>query len=203
MLGAAILAGGSSLRMGTNKALLRPHPAAPTLIELVVARLADAGLPHPVLVTNSPGDYAFLGLSCVADAAPGAGPLGGILSALLYSPHSRVLVVACDMPSLNPSLLRFMASVPTCAAAIVPRLSDAAGKLQPEPLHAIYARSCIEPIRKHIAAGHLKAGGLFADVDVRWIDEPELRQHDPVLHSFRNANTPQDWAALRAAMHDI
>ena len=42
-MGAAILAGGMSSRMGQNKALLRLTPNGPTLIESVVARLAEAG----------------------------------------------------------------------------------------------------------------------------------------------------------------
>src|SRR6266511_914784 len=83
--GAAILAGGRSTRMGTNKALLRIEPGGPTLIELVVARLIEAGIPPTLLVTSPatlmPDEYAFLGLPTAPDDIPGAGALGGILTA--------------------------------------------------------------------------------------------------------------------------
>src|SRR5438105_1342048 len=115
--GAAILAGGQSNRMGMDKALLRFRVGGPTLIEAVVERLAAAGFGSDSLlvVTNSPQNYAFLGLRVVSDDIQGAGPLGGVLTALAHSLHQRVLIVACDMPTLNPSLLRYMAQLPDSA----------------------------------------------------------------------------------------
>ncbi|MDQ3930654.1 MAG: NTP transferase domain-containing protein, partial [Chloroflexota bacterium] len=59
-LGVAVLAGGASSRMGTNKALLRSRPGGPTMVETVVARLGEAGLAPHLLVTNTPGSFAFL-----------------------------------------------------------------------------------------------------------------------------------------------
>ncbi|HYP41750.1 MAG TPA: NTP transferase domain-containing protein, partial [Chloroflexia bacterium] len=43
-IGAIILAGGRSTRMGTNKALLRLSPGGHTVIERAVSRLGEAGL---------------------------------------------------------------------------------------------------------------------------------------------------------------
>ena len=80
-VGAAILAGGQSRRMGANKALMRLDEGGPTVIEMVVARLGEAGLHDPLLVTNSPEEYLFLGLESVRDDIEGAGALGGILTA--------------------------------------------------------------------------------------------------------------------------
>src|SRR6476469_2588830 len=109
--GGVILAGGRSTRMGASKALLRIRPQDPTLIELVAARLKEAGLWPPLLVTNTPDEYAFLGLPTVSDEVPGAGPLGGILTGLIRSPGERIFVVGCDMPLLNPSLIKYMAQL--------------------------------------------------------------------------------------------
>src|SRR5690349_17930447 len=91
-VGAAILAGGESKRMGQDKALLRLTPDGPTLIETVVARLAEAGYRSPLLVANAPNDYALLGLPTFPDSIQGKGALGGILTALQRSPQERVLV---------------------------------------------------------------------------------------------------------------
>src|SRR5205814_447315 len=103
-----VLAGGRSRRMGADKALLRARAGGPALIEVVVGRLREAGLGSVLVVTNSPEEYAFLGLPAVADEVPGAGPLGGILTGLVYSPFERVFVVGCDMPLLRPALIKYL-----------------------------------------------------------------------------------------------
>jgi molybdenum cofactor guanylyltransferase len=199
-LGVALLAGGASTRMGTNKALLRANPDSPTLIENVVARLGEAGLTPDLLVTNTPATFAFLHLPMRADDILGAGPLGGIYTALHHLEYERALVVGCDMPLLNPGLLRYMAGLPADADALVPRWTDARGNWRVETLHAIYSRRCVGPIRGRIEAGRLKVGALLDEVSVRYLDEAEMRRYDPGLESFRNANTPEEWEGLRGRM---
>lgn len=199
-VGVAVLAGGASMRMGANKALLRPRPDGLTMIETVVARLSEAGLAPHLLVTNSPQDFAFLDIPTVPDDIPGAGPLGGLYTALNHLTDERTLVVACDMPLLNPALLRYMASLHTKADVLAPRWIDAEGHLHTETLYAIYSRRCIEPIRKRIEAGKLKVRALLEDVSVEYVDQEELRCYDPGLESFRNINTPQEWERLRSKL---
>ncbi|MBF6611501.1 MAG: molybdenum cofactor guanylyltransferase [Chloroflexi bacterium] len=197
--GAAILAGGASSRMGSNKAFLRLHPGGATLIESVILRLQQAGFGSPLLVTNTPADYALLHLPTVADEVAGAGPLGGVLAALCRSPHEYLLVVGCDMPALNPALLRHMAARQTTADALVPRWTKRDGRIQAETLHAIYSRSCIEPIRRRIAVGEVKMADLLGAISVEYLEEDELRLYDPELAAFRNINTPEEWAEFAKA----
>lgn len=194
--GVAILAGGASARMGTNKALLRVQPGGPTLIETVVSRLCEANLEPDLLVTNTPDLFTFLNIPAHTDDIPGGGALGGIYTALNHLPRSRILVVACDMPLLNPALLRYMTSLPMQADALVPRWTDDTGRQQVEPLHAIYSRNCIEPVRKRIEVGKLKVQALLEDVQVQYVEEAEIKRHDPRLESFRNINTPEEWSLL-------
>jgi molybdenum cofactor guanylyltransferase len=181
--------------MGPDKALLRARAGGPTTVEAVAARLREAGLPPSLLVTNTPDDYAFLSVPLATDDLPGAGALGGIYTALNRLRHERVLVVACDMPLLNPALLRYLAALPGDPDVIVPRWHDREGREQVEPLHAIYSRRCLEPLRRRIESGNLKAAGLLEEVEVRYVDEGELRQYDPELVSFRNINTPEEWVS--------
>ncbi len=171
--GAIILAGGRSTRMGRNKALLQLHPGGLTLIESVVARLREADLPPTLLVTNTPDDYAFLGIHMVPDDIQDAGALGGILTALAHSPYARNLIVACDMPFLSPALLKHMASLPDDNDAIVPCWTDPEGRLQVETLHAIYSSRCIEPVRRRIVEGNLKVADLLEDISVLYLEEAE------------------------------
>src|SRR5438067_13863125 len=86
-----LLAGGKSSRMGTNKALLRFDGGA-TVVERILAR-ASPLCHESLLVTNTPGDYAFLGLPMFPDAYPDASSLGGIYTGLLHSSYDRALIL--------------------------------------------------------------------------------------------------------------
>lgn len=187
-LGAVILAGGQSRRMGQNKALLRPHPAAPRLIESVLQAVSP--LADPILLsTNTPEIYAWLGLPTVADHSPGAGPLAGLEAALTAMPRVWVLLLACDMPCLAPDLLRFLADQrDTDQDAVIPR--DTAGQLQ--PLCALYRSTCLPIIRQALADGQRQMTGWLGAVRTHVVAAEELQQYDPDLRSFCNVNTPTD-----------
>jgi molybdopterin-guanine dinucleotide biosynthesis protein A len=184
--------------MGQNKALLRLSPGGPTLVETVVARLAEAGYQSPILLANTPNDYAFLGLPTFPDSIQGKGALGGILTALQRSSQERVLVVACDMPALSPALLRYMSMQPAGYDAYVPAWLSPSGERQVEPLHAVYAMSCIPAIEDRIRDGRLKLGDLLGALNVLYLPEAKMRGYDSNLLSFSNINTPEEWAALAA-----
>lgn len=198
----AILAGGQSRRMGTNKALLRAHAGGLMLIEIVAERLREADLAPTLLVTNTPEEYVFLGLPCVRDSVEDAGALGGILTALAHSAHLRTLIVACDMPLLSPALLRYMAVLADSSDAIVPRWRNENGLYHVEPLHSIYSQRCVQPILQQIAAGQLRVIDLLDRITVRWVEEEEIRRCDPALLSFRNVNTPEEWAEIEMRSED-
>jgi molybdopterin-guanine dinucleotide biosynthesis protein A len=192
-IGGIILAGGQSRRMGRPKALLRLTPDGPTLIELALAavRAVAADL---VLVTNAPETYAFLGCRMVADQYPGLGALAGIHAGLAAGAHEHNLIVACDMPFLNPALLAALAAEPRDYDALIPRRDDG----QWETLHAIYGRACLPAIGARLAAGAGRVIAFFPEVRVRALDETWLRRYDPDLRSFDNLNTPEEFDAARS-----
>lgn len=184
-LTAAILVGGQSRRMGTNKALLAITPDGATVVETVARALAMVA--HEVVLAGAATvDYAFLGLPRLDDTVPGAGPLGGIQAVLDAASGSHVLVVGCDMPFLSVDLLRYMAAHPRDYDALVPVLG------RPQPLHAIYAPSCLPLIDASLQAGRYQVTGWFAQANVREIDRETIRRHDPSLRSCFNMNTPTD-----------
>ena len=199
-LSAAILAGGRSRRMGTDKALLRLAPAGPTLIERVAA--AVAAVADEVLIVANDDRLDFLGLPIVPDAHPDTGALGGIASGLAAARNAHCLVVACDMPFLSPALLRAMAAAPRDYDVLAPYLivgenRQGGGKGVYETLHTIYGRGALPAMREQLAAGQLRIVGFFPQVRVRPLPEDWLRRHDPALRSIFNANTPARLAAAR------
>lgn len=191
-----ILAGGASTRFGAPKAL------ATVGGRRIVDRVRDAlsaVVPQVVVSANDPDLFADLGLPMRLDDVPGAGPLGGILTALRWAmEYGRpgALVVACDMPWVSAPLLRMIAerAASTSAGAVVP---ESGGRRGLEPLCAWYSVDSLPHVERMIAEGEhrvhrLLIGGVDAEVipldEVRRIGDPELL--------FLNVNTVDD---LRAA----
>lgn len=184
----AILAGGRSSRMGENKALL-PWEGG-TVIASVAARLQSL-LDHVLVVAADPSSYQFLGLPSARDQRPGLGPLGGLEAALREAPDPRVFVVACDMPFLNADLIRYMTSLPP-AQAVVPYLGG-----RPEPLHALYSRDALPLVRALLAQGELRVHVLLERLDVRRVEEDEVRRFADPQRAFANMNRPEDYRRAR------
>ncbi len=189
---AAVLAGGQSRRMGTDKALLEFDGVA----LLSRALQAVSAVSDDVYVVGDRPAYHEFGVPVVGDAFPGSGTLGGIATALLHARHDHVLVVACDMPLLDPAVLKAMANEPRDYDILVPALaggrSQQGGRQTYETLHAIYTKSCLPAIEARLQHEEYKVIGFFEDVSVRVIDEAWLRSLDPELRSFLNANDPAE-----------
>ena len=180
----AVLAGGRSSRMGTDKSFVRV--LGRPLIEHILAQVAGLG-DETLIITNRPDEYAYLGLPLWADVLPNQGALGGLYSALHASQRRHVLCVACDMPFFVRPLLDHLLGLRQAGEAVVPRLGG-----QPEPVRAIYRRDCQGPIRAVLDAGRLRVSGIFAEMQVRYVDEAEIDRFDPERLSFVNVNTPAD-----------
>lgn len=186
-----ILAGGASRRMGTDKALL--PCAGGTLVEAVHRRMTGL-FREVILVTNSPERFGFLPCRKVADLLPGMGALSGIHSGLRHSPTPRIFVAACDMPHLSEKLVRHLASLAESHDVVVPE-----GDKGLEPLHAVYHKNALPPMEEVLRAGEGRIVSFFDKVSVRRVGRDEVARLDPGFRSFRNINTPGDYALLRGA----
>jgi molybdenum cofactor guanylyltransferase len=180
----AVMAGGKSSRMGTDKSFV-PFLGKP-MIERVLTQVQ--GLANEmILITNNPVPYAYLGLPMAGDIYPECGPLGGLHTALHHAANDHVLVIACDMPWLQRPLLEHMISLRHTADIVIPRWLE-----HPEPLHAIYSKACLLPIENRLKARQFKLVGFFADVTVHYLERQTITQFDPEGQSFSNINTPEE-----------
>ncbi len=91
------------------------------------------------------------------------------------------------MPFLNPDLLRYMINLSPDFDVVIPRVGN-----KMEPLHAIYSKNCIDPMRALIEQDDLKIDRFFDSVKVRYIEEDELSRFDPGHLSFFNINSQED-----------
>jgi molybdopterin-guanine dinucleotide biosynthesis protein A len=186
-----ILAGGASRRMGRDKVFLEVE--GQPLIALVAERLrAVAG--EVIIAANDTGRYAAFGDRCVPDVYPGVGTLGGIHAGLRVAAHDLVVVVACDMPFLNPDVLAWFVGAASktngAGSADLVVLKHAEGV---EPLHAVYRKSCLPVIEATIRSGERCAFAFYDQIVVRYVSPAEIAGLDPSLRSFRNLNTPDQW----------
>lgn len=191
---AIIIAGGRSRRFGSDKRRLRLWGAAgPTLLEHTAA-LAGAVCDETVVVLNDADEWPHLAARTVPDAYPDAGPLSGIWSGLAAATHPYALVVAADMPLLEPELLRWMVAQPRDYDVLAPRSADqhTRNRLSAETLHAMYSRACLDPIRLMLEAGQRQVVAFFPAVRVRYVEPELLARLDPGSQAFRNINTPAD-----------
>jgi molybdopterin-guanine dinucleotide biosynthesis protein A len=188
----AIIAGGKSSRMGTDKSFV--EILGKPLIEHILERINDLGQQETILITNRPDDYSYLAVPMYNDILPEKGSLGGIYTAIHQSKNAGTLVVACDMPFINVDLFRYMIGLFEIEDTdiVVPRVEG-----YPQGLHAMYSKNCLAPIRERLDADRLKVIGFYDDVRVRYVDEPEYEQFDPQGWSFYNVNTPDELREAR------
>ncbi|MGA2131090.1 MAG: molybdenum cofactor guanylyltransferase [Bryobacteraceae bacterium] len=181
-----VLAGGKSSRMGSDKALL-PFRGAALACHVASAVQTAAG---SVALIGDPQKYAHLGFPVFPDLSPGAGPLGGIASALTYTAADWNLLVACDMPAITPELMADLLHLAESshADALVP--AGPSGRL--EPLCAVYHRRCLAALEQALASGVRKVTAALAGLDlhIRQMENPSC---------FENLNTPEDWACYHDA----
>ena len=184
-----ILAGGKSSRYGRNKALEAIDGVR--LIERVIRVLEDT-FSRLVIITNTPQDYAYLGLPMVEDRIKGLGPIGGIYTGLESITEEAGFFVGCDMPFLNRTLIYHILDSRDDFDAVIPRLG-----WRMQTLHALYHKRCLPHVRELIKRRENQVIRFFPKVRIRYMDEEEIRRFDPDLRSFFNINRPEE---LREAM---
>ncbi len=182
----AVLLGGASQRMGSDKAhlLVEGRSVAARTAELLARLFADV-----VLVGGEPPDDAPG--RRVADPDGPQCALRGLVGALESARAPRVLVVATDLPRLTPELLLGLVAWPE-ADVVAPHDGT---RLQ--PLCALYRCEAVLPAaRAQLDASRLALQALLEAVETRALAAEDLKVLDPDGLALANANTPADWSRL-------
>jgi molybdopterin-guanine dinucleotide biosynthesis protein A len=129
----------------------------------------------------------------VGDVFPDHGSLGGIYSGLRAIQGDAAFTVACDMPFLEPDVVRLVVGRAARADVVIPRTGD-----QLETLHASYGRACLPAMEACLRAGRLKIVGFFDAVRVLEIPDADVRRLADPARVFMNVNTPDELARARA-----
>jgi len=183
-----ILSGGKSTRMGTNKAFLEIE--GKRLIDRITLMFRDI-FREVILVTNSPLDYLDQDCVIAVDIFKNKGALGGIYTGLFHASFDHVFVSACDMPFLNRSFIEHMIKYADRYDIVVPEPPDGL-----QPLHAIYSKRCLSPIKKLMDTGNLKITGFYKGLKTMVIPEADIKPFDPKGKMFMNVNTRENFERI-------
>jgi molybdopterin-guanine dinucleotide biosynthesis protein A len=187
---ALLLTGGSSRRMGTDKARLIGLDGLP-LARRTGALLAAVAT---AAIEVGPGRSD---LPAVADDHPGAGPLAAVatgVGALAETGwHGPVIVVATDLPCLDAGLLGWLAGHPS-PLSVIPRRHG-----RPQWLAARYDTASLSAASALVAAGARRMADLTAGRAVHLADEDEWVDAAASALAIADVDTPADLAAVRSA----
>jgi molybdopterin-guanine dinucleotide biosynthesis protein A len=216
MRSAVILAGGSSLRLGTEKSLLefedKPlicwtweilSQAADEVIIVARDERHAERLERIISETNAnagsePPPKALF----TWDSIPGFGPVAGLEAGMRRARGRLAFATGCDLPFLKLEVIDRLYEL-----ADVMEGYEAAVPVQPngffEPLHSVYNRekmqsACIRALEK----GERRIHVPLQELCVNRVSVDQLRPLDPDLLSFFNLNTRVDLETARALWPD-
>ena len=186
-----LLAGGQSMRMGRDKALLE-YAGEPQVVR--GHRLLSAVCSR-VLVSVRPDQAARMPVSerdLVVDEDDDAGPAAGLLAAWRRVPSSPLLVLAVDMPRVDMPTLQCLLEARD-ANALATAFEHADGTL--EPLCTLWEPAAFEIVR---AARERAARTRNRGVSLRRVLEESMvrRVAPPCPDCLRSINLPEEYAAV-------
>ena len=181
-LAGAVLCGGASTRMGTDKALVE-WDGVPMAARMASA-LRAVGCDPVMAVGGDAAALGAMGLRVEPDRHPGDGPFGGVMTALAVVGGDRdaVAVVSCDMPLLTPdTLLVLVGALAACPADVLCAVG-ATDRVQ--PMCAVWRTSALEVMASEHAAGERRLWRLLER-------HPHVQVEVPT-RDVTNVNTPDD-----------
>lgn len=186
---AYVLAGGSSSRFGSDKALAQF--AGEPVLRLMLSRLGEVAV--SVRIVGAADRYPEYRGKIVADRWPGQGPFGGILTALTASRgsgHGRNLIVSCDMPFLTPGWLAYLVERAAASEADVVYARSRGGD---EPLCACWRTDALPLLQAAFDAGVRRVTEGANRVRTEVLDEAHWKRFDSGGRLFWNMNTAEDY----------
>ena len=186
-----VLAGGQSKRMGLDKALIRID--GETQLSRAV-HLLDGFLDRVFVSARADqqDETERKKYHQIIDRYEDLGPIAGILSALQEHSDAGWLVLACDLPNIDETTIRFLLENKSEDQPFSAFKSSSDGL--PEPLCAYYDAASESIIKAFIDDGVICPRKILIRADTHLLDQPNPAALD-------NINTPQDLArtGLKAA----
>lgn len=181
------------------------------MLERTVAALEQV-TERVIVVTRDSQGYGPIGLENVPDVYPGMGPLSGIHAGLFASRTEWGIVIACDMPFVQPEVLHVLLAVTekwaelqgTTEPALQAVISSVDGRIH--PLLAVYHRSVLPSAEECLRSGRLRLTDWLEKLNVRYATVEDLSGvSEDIWHkAVFNMNNPQDYQlAIEQLKHSV
>lgn len=185
-ISAVILSGGSSTRMGSDKAVLTMN--GETFLERMEKNLAQAG--ELLLSVRDEQDYAQTGLKKVVDVYRESGPLAGLHAALKSCKYPVLFVTACDMPFVTFQMAEELYKYLTDdIEAVIPVGRDG----RKHVLCGIYRKEAGKEIGNYLSHGGRRVTAALEKLRIRYVPVDDLTNGEKIL---MNLNTPKEYQEL-------
>jgi len=184
LFSAAVLAGGRSVRMGTDKAFLRL--SGEFLVERQLRCLLEAGAAELLISGRANADYSRFDVKVIHDEHSAAGPLAGLAAVLKAAAFQKVLVLAVDMPAMTSKMLVKLLTLGETNSGCVPT-----GDHKFQPLVAVYSKTLLPIAEAQLESGHYSMQEFVRQAIVK--DLVRLLPVEPAEEiCFTNWNQPSD-----------
>ncbi len=185
-----VLAGGTSSRMGQDKARLAygPEPQLKAAFDLLKRHVQDCWIAVRPDQQEEPLRAMF---PQVVDVQPGIGPAAGLLAAHAAFPDAAWLVLACDLPRLTDRALATLIAARDASHQAVAFRSPVDGHA--DPLCAIWEPEALRQLAAQVRQGQAGLRRALSVVAVHLLEPP-------CDHALDNANTPAEHAHLKTRL---
>ncbi len=189
----AILCGGKSRRMGTDKAGLRLYGR--TFMEILAGNLSGSGTLWISAAESTETELTsqqmdFLQAEIVRDIYPDCGPLGGLYTVLYHCDAEAVFAVSVDTPMCDGYLGQELAGyLMPGIDAVVPVTADG----RAHPLCALYRVQTREIMKKLLDAHELRMMNFLQKIRVCYVPAHKLAEG---TRKLQNINTPEDYGRI-------
>jgi molybdopterin-guanine dinucleotide biosynthesis protein A len=185
----AILAGGSSRRMGVLKEGVRLPDGRPMIAHVIEA--LQTVCQRVVVVGACQGFAVPEAVEHLLDLHPGDGPLAGIEALLASGGDDRYLVAACDQPLLTPALLHRLIAAQTESQGVC----YSTDKRPIFPLPGIVLAEWLPAVRETLQQGARSVCRFLEQMSVTRIPITPAE-----VERLRSINSPDDLAALAVSL---
>ena len=182
-IGAIILAGGKSSRMGSDKGLLMidDKPMVTHIIETL------SKLTNDIIIVSNQSEYYDFGLPVFEDIIKNAGPLAGIYTGLVRAKHQKNIIVSCDVPFVSAELMTFLLKDSIDNQVTIPLKNN-----KTHQVIGIYDKNCIEVFKQELENDQRKIKVALEKINLKVVDASQFNEKE-----FFNVNTPQELNELQ------
>jgi molybdopterin-guanine dinucleotide biosynthesis protein A len=180
-----VLAGGKSTRMGEDKTKLALHgqPQYQHMLEVATSVTSEG-----YISARAEQDFTS-NASVITDRFVGLGPFGAILSAFMHDPNAAWLVIAADLPMIDPSFLSELIEARDPSKVSTAFLNPVTGFA--DPLCTIYEPRAYPRLLHFLSRGVSCPRKMLINSDVKLIEPSNAEK-------LFNLNTPEDLERFRS-----